>query len=237
MNAVAVVLAATATWLATAPAREPRLRRLLRSTSPARRDARVNAPRIAGALAGVACLVLVGGVIGVAAAVGCVVLAPRLFGRLESRAARSRRELLERQAPIVAELLAATLASGAPMRGALAAVADAVGAPMAGAIRPVVAAMELGADPASAWQALPDDAGLKVVADAVVRSERSGAPLAAQLSRIADDLRRARQVAIESAARSAGVSAVGPLAACFLPAFLLLGVVPVVAGLASGLAG
>lgn len=170
-------------------------------------------------------------------AVGCLVVAPRMLGRLEPRTSRTRREHLERQAPAVADLLAATLTSGAPMRPALAAVAEAVGAPATDAIRPVVAAMELGSDPATAWQPLARDHALGAIAAAVVRSERSGAPLATQLARIADDLRRQRQTVVESAARSAGVSAVAPLAACFLPAFLLLGVVPVVSGLASGLLG
>ena len=45
-------------------------------------------------------------------------------------------------------------------------------------------------------------------------------------------MRRDRQRAVEVAAQAAGVRAVAPLAACFLPAFLLLGVVPVVASLA-----
>lgn len=235
MSALIVVLVGIATGLVVAPAREPRLAGLFRTAGRARSESPSLTPRIAGIAAGVAMLVLVGGVVGMILAVGSVVLAPRVFGRLESRATRSRRDSLERQAPVVADLLAATLASGAPMRTALAAVADAVGPPMAIAIRPVLAAIELGSDPASAWCTAPAEAGLASVASAIVRSERSGAPLAAQLSRIADDLRRQRQVAVESAVRSAGVAAVGPLAACFLPAFLLLGVVPVVAGLASGL--
>jgi len=67
----------------------------------------------------------------------------------------------------------------------------------------------------------------------MARSARSGAPLADVLSDVADDLRLARTRDVQVAARAAGVRAVGPLAACFLPAYLLLGVVPVVASLAS----
>ena len=65
-----------------------------------------------------------------------------------------------------------------------------------------------------------------------MRSAQSGAPLSTVLARIAQDMRRDRHAAVEVAARSAGVRAVAPLAACFLPAFLLVGVVPVVASLA-----
>jgi hypothetical protein len=38
---------------------------------------------------------------------------------------------------------------------------------------------------------------------------------------------------VEVAARSAGVRSVAPLAACYLPAFILLGIVPVVASMAT----
>ena len=66
----------------------------------------------------------------------------------------------------------------------------------------------------------------------MARSARSGSPLSDVLSEVADDLRLVRTRDVQVAARAAGVRAVGPLAACFLPAYLLLGVVPVVASLA-----
>ena len=69
----------------------------------------------------------------------------------------------------------------------------------------------------------------------MVRSAASGAPLAGVLARVAEDLRRDRQQVVEVAARAAGVRAVAPLGACFLPAFVLVGVVPVVVSLATGL--
>jgi pilus assembly protein TadC len=50
----------------------------------------------------------------------------------------------------------------------------------------------------------------------------------------ADERERARWDALERA-RRAGVQAVGPLAACFLPAFVLVGVLPVVVGVARSL--
>jgi hypothetical protein len=70
---------------------------------------------------------------------------------------------------------------------------------------------------------------------AVSRASATGAPLAAAMRELAADEReRARWAATEQA-RVAGVRAVGPLAACFLPAFVLVGVVPVVAGVAGSL--
>ena len=236
MTALAVVLAATAAWLWRAPAPEPRLRRMLVAPEAAGGDPPASRlPVLAGLLGAVGALVLVGGVVGTAAAVASVALVPRLARRLESRAGRRRREDLARQAPDVTELLAATLASGSTPNAALAAVAAAVDEPMRSTLRPVLAALELGADPVQAW--LGTDVSLRPVAQAVARSSLSGAPLAPLLARLADDMRRDRQQVVEIAARAAGVRAVAPLGACFLPAFVLVGVVPVVVSLAAGLLG
>lgn len=236
MTALAAVLVGLAAWLMFAPAPEPRLQRVLARApaAPAARQVMSMRTATAGAttLAALGALLVFGGVLGIALAVACVIVVPRLARSMESRSARVRRGELARQAPILADLLAATMASGAPMRPALAAVIDAIGDPAREVLRPVMSAVDLGADPRHAWQPLIDDPVLAPMAAAVIRSAETGAPLSSVLSRIADDLRRERQTAIEVAARSAGVKAVAPLAACFLPAFLLLGVVPVVVSLA-----
>jgi len=90
----------------------------------------------------------------------------------------------------------------------------------------------MGASERNAWQSGAGDTSWQPIAAAMARSARSGAPLANVLADTAEDLRREQVRTIEVAARAAGVRAVGPLAACFLPGYLLLGVVPVVAGLA-----
>ncbi len=238
MTIVVAVLAAVATWLALAPTPEPRIVRLITpggTTGRAAGEASRVPTLVASLLAAVGIWLFVGGVTGVVLAVACAIAVPRLTRNLESRAARTLREQLERQTPLTADLIAATMASGATMRTALAAVSAAVGEPTVSALRPVLAAMELGADPLSAWQSLPASSPLCPIRDAVVRSAETGAPLTNVLSRIADDMRRERQVHVEVAARAAGVRAVAPLAACFLPAFVLMGVVPVVASLAGDL--
>lgn len=189
----------------------------------------------AAGLAAMGGLLVFGGVVGVLLAAACLVVVPRVAGSLETRADRERRDALARQGPALVDLLAATVAAGSAMGAALASVSEAVGEPSSGALHPVRAALDLGADAETAWLVLADDPVLGAVSAAVVRSARTGAPLAAMLARIADDLRRERRIAVEVAAQAAGVRAVVPLAACFLPAFLLLGVVPVVAALATGL--
>jgi pilus assembly protein TadC len=69
----------------------------------------------------------------------------------------------------------------------------------------------------------------------VIRAHHSGAALADVLNRVAADLRRDLRAQAETAAAHASVKAVLPLGLCFLPAFLLIGVVPVVAGFTTAL--
>ena len=82
---------------------------------------------------------------------------------------------------------------------------------------------------------LATDAELAPVARAMARAEASGAAPAETVARVADECREAYEAAATAAARAVGVRATVPLGVCFLPAFLLIGVVPVVAGLGGAL--
>ena len=64
-----------------------------------------------------------------------------------------------------------------------------------------------------------------------MRAAEGGAPVAAAIARLAEQAREVARASGQAAAERAGVLAVAPLGLCFLPAFVLLGVVPVVAGL------
>ena len=112
------------------------------------------------------------------------------------------------------------------------AVANALGQPIARPLRLLTSRLALGADPVQVWQLLAHEPGLSTLAHHVARSLESGAPLLDVLPGLGVDLRRQARVQAETAARAAGVKAVAPLAVCFLPAFLLVGVVPIVASLA-----
>lgn len=239
MTVAAALLVAACAWLLIAPSPDPRLRRLLLPVRDRPPEAGLG-PRWTWAAAVIAAAggwLLLGGLLGLMAAVAILLVLPRLIARLESRSSRERRDLLDRQAPLLADLLAALLTSGATVRDALEESIVAIGSPTLEQVRPVVASIDLGADPASAWRTCGVIDAHQAIVDALNRAQESGAPAAMLLGRAADDLRRERRRAVEVAARSAGVRAVAPLAACFLPAFLLLGVVPVVASLASGLLG
>ena len=58
----------------------------------------------------------------------------------------------------------------------------------------------------------------------------SGSSVSEAMTRLADDLRRSARADVESRARAVGVKAAIPLGVCLLPAFVLVGVVPLVAG-------
>jgi pilus assembly protein TadC len=93
--------------------------------------------------------------------------------------------------------------------------------------------VRLGADPAQAWLTLAREPALASLARAVARAAHSGTALTPTLARLARDQRRSTYAAATVRARAAGVRAVAPLGLCFLPAFVLLGIVPAVAGIAS----
>lgn len=132
-----------------------------------------------------------------------------------------------------ADLLAACLHAGADPQAALASVARTLEGPLQEPLSRVVAALGAGADPAQAWALSAQCEALAPIARAFVRASRSGAPLAATMSTVADEQRRIRRWQAEEAARKAGVLAVAPLVLCFLPAFILIGVVPVIVGVAA----
>jgi Flp pilus assembly protein TadB len=180
-------------------------------------------------VAGPALALLVGGwaglLLGVAAAVAVLVVTPRL----ESRGEVARREALERQAPLVVDLVAACLASGAPLLTAVEASAAAVGPPASGLLGDAAVAIRLGADPREVWAAVGEVECLDGLARSVRRSLDTGAPLADLLPRVAAAARGRSRTRAQARVRTAAVRLTAPLGLAFLPSFVLLGVVPVVA--------
>jgi len=198
--------------------------------------------RIAVALlVGCAAAVLAGGAVGAVLGGLAAALAHRLLPRLPSpqeRAASRIRRLAAAQLPLAADLLAACSAVGGEPAGAVGAVADALPAPVGPLLGGVAAQLRLGADPAEAWSGLAaEHAVLAPLGRCLERAALSGAPPAGALARLADAQRAELAAAAQAAVRRVGVLATLPLGLCFLPAFLLTGVVPTVAGLASGFLG
>ncbi|MGB2568806.1 type II secretion system F family protein [Micromonospora citrea] len=184
--------------------------------------------RLGAGLAGVAVAVLLGSVPGCLAGVVTALVADRVLRRIEPRAARDRRLREAGDLPLAADLLAMALRAGAPVDRSVLAVADALGGPLAERLGMVGRTLLLGGGPEEAWAHLAPVPGAERLVAAALRSSRSGAALAGALTRVADDLRADRSTAAEASARRAGVLIVLPLGLCFLPAFILAGLVPVI---------
>jgi hypothetical protein len=199
------------------------------ATRPRRRLSQVTMTRIFAVVVGLSIALWLGNALGIAlGGLGAAIVAVAL-SRSAPRTVRRRQAQLERQTPLVADLLASCMSSGATIHAAVSAVARSIDPPMSEVMSTVERSLAVGApDPWSELEPSP-------LARAMRRSTRSGAPLADVLPSIAEELRRDARVRAEAAARSAGVRAVLPLVVCFLPAFLLIGVVPVVASLAQSL--
>lgn len=154
------------------------------------------------------------------------------FGSLEPASVQRRRAKLGDQLPMALELIASAVASGAPVVQAVELVAEAIDAPLGDELRDVAAHLRLGAESSQAWAGLTDTAlvGSEVACAtrAVLRAERTGARLAPALLRIAEDARSESATRRVEAAERAGVASALPLGLCFLPAFIVVGVVPIV---------
>jgi len=163
-----------------------------------------------------------------------VVLVPILLRRFEPGADRRRAERIVSDLPMVVDLLAACLRAGRPVDDAVATVSVGVGGPLGESLTEVGRSLRLGADPVDAWGCLLAEPACAGFARAMHRALRSGAPLASTLEHLADDVREDRRWSAEERARAVETRSVVPLGLCFLPAFILLGVVPTVAGSLSG---
>ncbi|MEV0372823.1 type II secretion system F family protein [Streptomyces sp. NPDC050636] len=181
---------------------------------------------------------LVGGVAGVVAGLVAGLGAHRwLVRQRTAEAQRLERAAVRRELAPAGDLLAACLAAGAGPREAAEAVGRSLDGVVAERLRHVAAELRLGGEPAAVWSRLAALPGAEGLARCMERAGISGVPAVESASRIAAELRSEWGRAAAARARRAGVLVTLPLSACFLPAFLTLGVAPVLVGLASGLLG
>jgi len=173
-----------------------------------------------------------------------------LDGRAPSRADGPRADPVD--VPVVLELLGAALRAGAGVPRAL----EATGAALAGAtapgmrgaqgeastqgtsvprtadgaaLRAAADALRLGADWDGAWRDAP--ARLGPAHRALRGAWTDGASPTGALRAAGEELLRARRAAARTAAARLAVRLVLPLGACYLPAFVLVGLVPVLLAL------
>lgn len=136
---------------------------------------------------------------------------------------------------LVLELCAAAVRSGAPVPRALVVVGEALGGGEGHGLARAGAALDLGTDWGAAWAGAPPAAA--AVGAALRVGWTAGAAPGPQLRAAADVVRRERRSAVRAACGALGARLTLPLGACFLPAFVLLGLVPVVVALAGDVLG
>ncbi|MHB9753035.1 type II secretion system F family protein [Streptomyces sp. BYX5S] len=247
---VVLCVAAAVVWLAreiAARRAERALRRRVRlvlevaAEEAARRTVRVPvavrrwAPAVGAGCAG---FVLVGGVAGIVVGAGCGVGVWhwRRRGGPVVASGRERGEAV-RQLPLASDLLAACLAAGAGPVEAAGAVGEALGGPVGRGLARGAAQVRLGGELGSAWRELSAVPGAEGLVRLLERAGESGAPAAAPVARFAAECRAERGRHATAVARRAAVMITAPVGLCFLPAFLVVGVVPVVIGLGGGVLG
>lgn len=187
------------------------------------------------ALAGLGAFLFLGGPLAPVAAVGAAAGTWVVVGRAEPADVRRRRAEVRRDLPHLVELFAATLRSGAAPADGVAVVATALPGAAADRLAGVGARLALGLDPVEVWSGLAEDPELGRLGRALARAQASGAPVVPAVERLADDLARAGRAATEDRARAVGVKAALPLGLCLLPAFVLIGIVPLVVALLAAL--
>ena len=231
--AVAAAMLTTATLLP--PARPGRARWRDLTTAPAAADEPPPRLRPAWLVVGIGAVGGVGWAIG-GAAVGLVAAGFATAAAVGLRRALAARpdERTEDSAELAGcwELLAACLEAGMPVAAAVLATATPLTGAAGHGMRRVAGLLELGADPVDAWRTVEHRHALAAFARAAARSAGTGAALARVARTECARLRAELSDAAQARAQRAAVLITGPLGLCFLPAFLVLGIAPVVIGLA-----
>lgn len=135
---------------------------------------------------------------------------------------------------VVLDLLDAASAGGAGLPRVLDAVGAAVGGPTGRCLGRAGRALLLGAPWSEAWA---DAEGMERVVRALRPAWEDGVPVGRLLRAAAEEERRERTARATAAAARLGARLVLPLGLCHLPAFVLVGVVPVLASMATGALG
>jgi len=137
---------------------------------------------------------------------------------------------------VVIELVAAALEAGLSIPRAVDVVAGAIGSSSPGGqadqLARAAAALRWGASWSMAWS--DADGAIATVADALEPAWLHGSAPGEALRAAAAQAHRERRAAARVAAGRLGVLVVLPLGLCLLPAFMLLGLVPVIISMAGG---
>ncbi|MEO8221592.1 MAG: type II secretion system F family protein, partial [Specibacter sp.] len=132
------------------------------------------------------------------------------------------------EVPLLLELLGTALDAGLTVQAALHLVAGVSSQPIRESLLRVVAGLEIGASWHDAWDGNMDRSDVARIHAALSFGALTGAAAAPLLYAQAQQYRRSASRQAEKRAAALGVKLVVPLGLCSLPAFIALGVVPVV---------
>lgn len=182
---------------------------------------------------------LVGGAAGVAVGLGAAAGLWWWHRRQTAAGAEEEYDVGEaaRQLPLAADLLAACIAAGAGPVVAAQAVGEALGGPVGEGLARGAAEVRLGGEPGDAWRRLASMPGAGPLARLLERADVSGLPAAVPVARLAAEARADWARTATARARRAAVLVTAPVGLCFLPAFIAVGVLPIVIGLAGAARG
>jgi pilus assembly protein TadC len=206
-----------------------RLGHLLPAPVVARGEALTRNRHLLCVAAGATAWWVVGGNAGMALGIALAAAGPEALARLEDRSGREEKELVQ-QLPLALDLVAACLAGGGSLAHALRSVSHALRGPCGLRLGRVAAALDVGTPAEQAFAELGAVGAAGSASRALCRASEGGMPVAAAVARVAEDCRRTARSEARRRARRAGVMAAAPLTTCFLPAFLLLGIVPCAVG-------
>ena len=196
-----------------------------------RTDHREHAAKALSPLIGIATALAVGGPAGIAIGAAAWWAGRRLLRADPDRAERASASALAPQWPWTLDLIAAGMRAGTPFPQAAFAVANADKGPMGERLARFAQAVHLGATAAEALPELGRLPGADRLAKQLDRSAGSGAAIAGGLEQLAASLRAEHRTRTEERAGRAAVALIGPLCLCFLPAFVIAGIGPVVFGI------
>lgn len=135
---------------------------------------------------------------------------------------------------LMMDLTASMLAAGLSLDRCIEVLARSTSPPVSADLTAVKTALDLGASWETAWATVPHAPGTQAAVElghALRFAGTTGAPSAAVVSAHAAQFRRRRNRQAEQRAAALGVRLVVPLGLCSLPAFVCLGVIPILVGL------
>lgn len=173
------------------------------------------------------------GFIGLLVAGASLRLVRAWIGRLEGAADQKRHAAIVADLPIALALIATVVKAGRSTESAFGLVAHHLNDPLGAELRQVSNDLDRAFDPGSVWRNL-ESSHLGKMARTFARSAESGSGVVAAVLTAAVDVRQDRSETKRLAASRVAVKTSAPLGACFMPAFLLTGIVPMVLGIFAG---